>query len=101
MPSPPYVAEIECEPTDKPAIVNVAAPPLTVPVPKTVAPSINVTVPVDAGRPPGVITVALNVTDCPKTLGLTELLSVVWLAALFTVCVSDADVLVVNDAAPA
>ena len=59
-------------------MLNVVTPPLRVPVPRTLAPSLNVTVPV--GTPvPGAVgdTVAVNVTPCPNTEGLTELTSAV------------------------
>lgn len=55
-------------------MVNDAAAPdtpeLSVPVPKTVVPSSNVTVPV--GVPPVLLTVAVNVTDCPGAAGAAE-----------------------------
>jgi hypothetical protein len=43
-------------------------------VPRLVAPSLNVTVPVGA-PPPKPATVALNVTDWPKLLGFVEVVS--------------------------
>jgi hypothetical protein len=69
--SPPYTAVIEWDPTDKVDVENVAWPPLSVPVPSVVAPSLNVTVPVGVPLPePDAATVAVNVTDCPNTDGL-------------------------------
>jgi hypothetical protein len=53
-------------------------------VPKVDAESRNVTVPVAIPENGGV-TVALNMTDCPKIDGLSELLTAVALLALFTV----------------
>ncbi|MDF3294441.1 hypothetical protein P3G67_35725, partial [Streptomyces sp. RB6PN23] len=37
--SPPYTAVTECDPTDSEDVVSVATPPLSVPVPRRVAPS--------------------------------------------------------------
>lgn len=71
--SPAYSAVIECEATLKAPVKNVAEPPLKVPVPKVVVPSLKVTVPVGvpvAGATAA--TVAVNVTDCPETLGFTD-----------------------------
>src|SRR5439155_15144333 len=48
-------------------VLNEALPPLSVPVPSVVVPSENVTVPV--GVPELALTVAVKVTDCPKTDG--------------------------------
>ena len=51
----------------------------------TVLPSIKVTVP--TGVPPLEVTVAVKVTDCPKTEGLGDELTVVVVANVFcTVC---------------
>ena len=45
---------------------------MSVPVPRVVVPSLNVTVPVGVPAPGAVtVTVAVNVTDCPKTDGFT------------------------------
>jgi hypothetical protein len=62
--SPPYTAVIECGPTASALVLNVATPPLSVPVPIVVRPSLNVTVPVGVPAP-GVTaaTVAVKVTD--------------------------------------
>jgi hypothetical protein len=60
------------------AVENVATPAASVPEPIVVAPSLKFTVP--PGVPaPGAITatVAVNVTDCPKTDGFALELSVV------------------------
>jgi hypothetical protein len=85
--SPPYVAVMECDATVSVEIENVAWPEaLTAPVPNVVAPSLKVTVPV--GVPlPGLFTlrVAVNVTDCPKTVGFTDELTFVVVSALLTV----------------
>ena len=52
-------------------VVNVAPPPLSAEVPSTVVPSRNVTVPVGV---PVVdeLTVAVKVTDCPRSEGFAE-----------------------------
>ena len=61
--SPPYTAVIECVATASALVVNVAAPPDSVPVPSSVAPSWNVTVPVGVPPPAGEeATVAVKVT---------------------------------------
>ena len=65
-------------------MLNVAIPPLSVPVPIDAPLSLNVTVPVAS---PGV-TVAVKVTEAPPVdgfkLGLTEVVEF----AMFTVCVT-------------
>src|SRR5262249_48067281 len=70
-------------------VVNAALPVASsVPVPKGVVPSLNVTVPV--GTPvPGdtVVTVAVKVTDWPNTDGLTEEATEEVVEAWLTVCV--------------
>ena len=48
----------------------------SVPVPRTVVPSKNVTVPVGIFFPEFAFTVAVKVTDCPKTAGLTDAVTV-------------------------
>jgi hypothetical protein len=52
---------MECEPTDRVEMCSVVVPPLSVPVPIDVLPSLNVTVPVAALG----VTVAVKVTDAP------------------------------------
>jgi hypothetical protein len=93
--SPPYTAVIECAATLSELVLNVAWPELRVPVPMVVAPSLKVTVPLGVPAPAPVgVTVAVNVTDCPNTLGLVELVSAVAVPAWFTVCVTVPEVLV-------
>ncbi len=76
---------MECAPTAREAVVSVAMPEeSSVPVPRLLAPSRNVTVPV--GMPAGELTVAVKVTGWPKTLGFAEEIAVTVVAALFTVC---------------
>ncbi len=48
-------------------VVKMVVPEPSVPVPRVVVPSLKVTVPV--GVPPELVTVAVNVTDWPKTDG--------------------------------
>lgn len=82
-------------------VENVADPPLRVPVPSVVAPSLNVTVPV--GVPlPGATTamVAVNVTDCPKTDGFADEMTIVVVLGTLTVCVSVEEVLVLKFVSP-
>ena len=62
-------------PTGNVVVVNVATPPLRVPVPITVLPFMKFTVPV--GVYLGAVTVAVKVTDCPDVDGLTEEVTVV------------------------
>ncbi len=78
------------------AVVNVACPPLSVPVPSVVPPSLNVTTPVATV---GIVaptfgdTVAVKVTDCPTALGFTEEASVAAEAPLVTVIGSESGAL--------
>src|SRR5260370_18458284 len=62
---------MECAPTAREAVVSLAMPEeSSVPVPRLVAPSRNVTVPV--GMPAGELTVAVKVTGWPKGDGFAE-----------------------------
>jgi hypothetical protein len=83
---------IECEPRAKVEVLNVAVPLLIVPVPNVVLPSLNVTVPVAAD---GVI-VAVKVTDEPYVDGFADDANVTVVLALFTVCVSTDEVLLLK-----
>ena len=74
---------IACGPTASAVVEKVATLPEVVPVPRTVAPSLKVTVP-PFGTPGE--TVAVKVTDWPKTVGLTDEVTVAVVSALFTVC---------------
>jgi len=58
---PPYEAVIECEPAASFGLLKVACPLLSVPVPRVVPPSLNVTVPVAKKG----VTIAVNVTELP------------------------------------
>lgn len=54
-------------------VVNVATPPISVPVPMGLPPSRNMTVPVGVPDPGAAgEMVAVKVTDWPKTLGFAE-----------------------------
>ena len=73
-------------PTASAEVVNVAMSPLSVPVPIGLPPSRNVTVPVGVPAPGATgETVAVNVTDWPKTDGFTDEVTVVVVSALLTV----------------
>ena len=86
LPSPPYVAVTECEPTPSDEVVKVAcADPLSVPVPSVATPSLNVTVPVGVPVPGEfTVTVAVNVTDWPNTDGFVPEATLVVVSALFS-----------------
>lgn len=68
--------------------MKVATPPLSVPVPIGLPPSRNVTVPVGVPAPDE--TVAVKVTDCPKTEGLLLEATVVEVLAWLTVSEAEA-----------
>jgi hypothetical protein len=89
-------------PTAKADVERVALPEDRLAVPKVEAPSRKVTVPVGTPVPEATaLTVAVNVTAWPDADGFTELVIVVVLFALFTVCVMAADVLPLKLASPA
>jgi hypothetical protein len=69
-------------------VLNVAVPPDRLPVPRTVTPSLNVTVPVAVEA----LTVAVKVTEAPKADGLRLDVMTVVVAAGFTVWVMAGDV---------
>src|SRR5438552_2974765 len=83
--SAPQTAAVECAATDSAVALNVACPPLSVPVPSVVVPSLNVTVPVGVPAPPPLgLTVAVKVTDCPNAEGLADEVIVVVVATEVT-----------------
>src|ERR1700730_7887715 len=89
---------MECTPTDKPAKTQVAVPATATaraPQPAMVTPpSWKLTVPVlvpDAGAV--AVTVAVKVTLCPDSEGLTDELSAVVVLPMFTVWIRGAEVL--------
>src|SRR5579864_2156589 len=64
-------------------VLNVATPPLSVPVPAGLPPSRNVTVPVGVPAPGDTgETVAVKVTDCPNTDGFADDVTAVAVSAL-------------------
>jgi hypothetical protein len=69
-------------------VLNVAVSPDNVPVPRTVAPSLNVTIPVAVAT----LTVAVKVTEAPKVDGLRLEVTNVCVEARPTVWVMAADV---------
>ena len=76
-------------------VLNVVWPlPFSVPVPRGVVPSLNVTVPVGVPLPPPpATTVAVKVTDCPWADGLISLASVVVVGDGLTIWLTVVDVL--------
>jgi hypothetical protein len=80
---PSYSAVIESVPAANFVVVKLATPPLSVAVPRLAVPFLNVTRPVGVPLNCGA-TVAVNVTGCPTTDGLSELTRPVVLAALAT-----------------
>ena len=73
-----------------------ATPPLSVPVPSVVFPSLNVTVPVASEGE----SVAVNVTEEPYVDGFGDDVSVTAGVALLTVCVNTDDVLLLSFVSP-
>src|SRR6266853_3289280 len=92
---------MECEPRERELLVRVARPLERVPVPKVLVPSWNVTVPVgvpvlgETG-----LTVAVKITDWPKTEGWAEEVTAVALVARLTVWVTTSEVLVLKLVSP-
>src|SRR5207248_928047 len=85
LPSLPYSAVIGCEPTASAAVLKVATPPLRVPVPIVVPPSLKVTVPLGVPAPGATAaTLRASVLFWPNLDGLSEELSVVVVFALST-----------------
>src|SRR5437867_195462 len=81
-------------PVDSAAVVKVVCPLDSVLVPSVVAPSLKTTEPVGVPTPgETALTVAVNVTDAPNTDGLKDDARAVVVLALFTVCVTAAEVL--------
>ena len=80
---------IECDIAVNAEVENVAIPPLSVPVPRVVAPSLKVTVPVASEG-----SVAVNITELPKLDGFSEDARLMLGAVLPTVCVTAVEVTV-------
>jgi len=92
---PEYTAVIECAPWASADVAIVAFPLASVAVPTIVAPFFNVTVPFGVPLPGATVTtVIVKVTDLPSVDGFSEEVSLVELAALLTVSVRTAEVLV-------
>ena len=90
-------------PTDSVEVVNIAWPfALSVVVPSTLVPCSNVTEPVGVPAPGAdAVTVAVNVTPCPNTDGLTEDATTVVVLACLTFWLRAEDVLPAQLAEPA
>ena len=84
-------------------MLKVATPlPFNVPVPRVVAPFLKVTVPLAVPAPgDAALTVAVKVTDWPKTDGFTEDVKAVVVEALFTTWLTAELVLVSKLESPA
>ena len=92
---------IECDPAARSDLVSVAVPPVSVPVPNSVTPSLNVTVPLGVPTPVAVVvTVAVKVTACPTFEGLSEEVTAVVVVFLLTTWLNAVEVLVANVASP-
>lgn len=77
---------IECGPMTSAVSVKDACPLMRFAVPRLVAPSWRVTLPVAVPAPGATaLTVAVMTTDWPKTLGFAEEVSATTVAALFTI----------------
>ena len=90
---------IEWLPTANAEVVKVAFPAFSLPVPSTVALSLNVTVPVGVPEVAG-FTVAVKVTAWPTADGFTEETTEVVEAAWFTTCDRAGEVLPVKLTSP-
>ena len=78
-----------CEPMASVEVVKVAVPPVSVPLPSAVVPSMKFTLPVAVPAPgPLAETVAVKVTDCPNAEGLSEETTFVVVASLLTTWVT-------------
>ena len=99
---PEYTAVIECVPTDRDDVANMAwwVDALIFRVASVAFPFLNFTEPLIAA-PAGGTTVAVKVTDLPWVEGLREEAKVVVVAPLVTVCVSTFEVLPASFALPA
>ncbi len=85
---------IEWVPAARLDVENVAVPPLSVPEPIVVPPSLKVTEPVGVPLPGGLtaVTVAVKVTELPETEGLTDESSAVLVESWSISCVTVFDV---------
>jgi hypothetical protein len=88
--SPLYTAVIEWAPTARLDAVKPAVLPERAALPKSVLPSLNVTIPVVT---PDEVTSAVKVTAWPATEGFSEELTVVEVDAFVTVCITASELL--------
>lgn len=101
LPSPPYVAIIECCPEVSAEMVKDACPLARFAVPRFVRPSRKVTVPVGVPEPGAVgLTVTAATTGWPKTLGLGETLTVTAGTSKFTICINGDEVVALKLLSP-
>ena len=101
--SPLYSALIPCAAGPKVEVLTWAMPlPFSaIGAPSGLLPSLNCTVPVGVPDPGGIaVTVAVNVTDCPNTEGLTVDVTAVPVPTRLTVCVGSEPLLTVKFASP-
>src|SRR5271157_1387248 len=90
---------MECDPAASPAVLKLACPPLSVPVPSVAPPFLKVTMPV--GVPVVVdFTVAVKVTVAPKAAGFFDETTETELPALLTFWIRGGDVLPANFESP-
>jgi hypothetical protein len=82
-----------CDPAFSDEVLKLALPPLRLPVPSTVDPSLNLTASPFGGVLLPELTVAVNCTRCPKVEGFRLELSVVVVGILSTFWINFADVL--------
>src|SRR6202140_4550570 len=87
-----------CAPAARADVDRLAVLPVSATVPSAADPDLNVTVPV--GLPP-VVTVAVNVTICPKLEGFRLEATVVLLGFLLTTCFTGVETLAANSLSPA
>src|SRR5438094_8571436 len=90
-------------PTANPDVLKLATPlALSAGLPSVLPPSRNVTVPVGVPAPGAALTVAVKLTACPKTDGLTDEASTVveYWPGLLTTCVKMGETLVVKLPSP-
>jgi hypothetical protein len=80
---PSYTAVMECVPTPRAVVVNVATSSVSVALPSVAFLFLNLTVPLGVPLNSGA-TVAVKVTDCPKVEGFSDEVNVTVLVAGFT-----------------
>ena len=98
--TPVYFALIESVPTGNVVDVRVATPFASVAVPRTVLPFMNITLPEGVVPDTAEVTVAVNVTDFPKTDGLSDELTLVVVASALTTSERGAEVLALKPVTP-